>query len=150
MYGHSPEPFREHTGTMTWKTGNQLGTVPRVIPIPKWSSLPVGPTIRLFLTRKRPLTARYPRDFANFSNNCILNRCLNWNWTATGPKTLNLKYDRFNLVEFDGYMHAAEVILNFNAFTYIGFSQFSNHKLWDDRRKKSKWRIWHPIENSLK
>ena len=27
-----------------------------MIPIPKWSSLPIGPAIRLILTRKRPLT----------------------------------------------------------------------------------------------
>ena len=40
---------------MTWKTGNQLGIFPRVIPIPKWNSLPIGQTILLTLTHKRPL-----------------------------------------------------------------------------------------------
>ena len=40
-YGHSPEPFREHSGTLTLKTRNQAGIVPRMIPILKWSSLPV-------------------------------------------------------------------------------------------------------------
>ena len=49
----------EHTGTMTRITRNQLGIVPRVIPIPKWSSLPVRPAIYLILTRKRPLTDIY-------------------------------------------------------------------------------------------
>ena len=57
-YGHSPEPFWEHPGTMTWKTGNQLGIVPRMIPVLKWSSLPVGPAIQLIHTRKKPPTVK--------------------------------------------------------------------------------------------
>ena len=55
-YGHSPEPFQEHPGTLTSKTENQLVIVPRIIPIPKSRSRPVEPAIQFTLTRKTPLT----------------------------------------------------------------------------------------------
>ena len=39
-YGRSPESFWECPGKITKKIENQLGIVPRVRPIPKWTSLP--------------------------------------------------------------------------------------------------------------
>ena len=54
--GHAPEPFREHPGTMTSKTGNPLGIVLGMIPISKWSSLFVRPAIQLNQIRRKPLT----------------------------------------------------------------------------------------------
>ena len=59
-FGHSLEPLREHPGALTWKTGNQMGLVHWMIPIPKWSYLPVGLTIQMTPTRKRSLTVTDP------------------------------------------------------------------------------------------
>ena len=56
-YGLAPEPFREHPGTTTQKTGNPPGIVPWMIPTPKWSSLFVRPALQLTQTGRRPLTA---------------------------------------------------------------------------------------------
>ena len=53
-YGLAPEPFRKRLGTTTQKTGNPLGIVPRVTPIPKWSSLFVRPALQMTQTGRRP------------------------------------------------------------------------------------------------
>ena len=37
-YGRTPEPFREHSGTQTWKTRERMRTTPRVILILKQAS----------------------------------------------------------------------------------------------------------------
>ena len=55
-YGRSPEPFREHPVKIAWNTRKQPGIVRGVIPVPKWSFMPVGSATELTLTRKRPLT----------------------------------------------------------------------------------------------
>ena len=79
-YGHSPEPFQEHPGTLTSKTENQLGIVPRIIPIPKSRSRPVEPAIQFTLTRKRPLTTTVCSFVCIFQNIRALKKqkVLNW------------------------------------------------------------------------
>ena len=72
-YGHSPEPFREHPGTMTWKTDNRIGIVPRMTPIPNWSSLPGRPALQLTQTRRRPLTIKMVVKW-----NIRTYQCLHW------------------------------------------------------------------------
>ena len=64
--------FSHHSGqlngpeTKTNPHRNQLGISPRMIPIPKWSSLFVGPVIQLTQTRWRPLNGA-----ASFQSCCL-------------------------------------------------------------------------------
>ena len=50
------EPFREHSGTQTWKTRNQMRIVLRMILILKWDPPHVNPVIQLTQTQTRHLT----------------------------------------------------------------------------------------------
>ena len=55
-YRRAPEAFREHSGTQTWKTRNQIRIVPRMILIPKWDPPPVSLVIQLIQTQTGLLT----------------------------------------------------------------------------------------------
>ena len=51
-YGRTPEPFRENSGTQTWKTRNQLRIVPRMILILKWNLRLSVPSFTWFRPRR--------------------------------------------------------------------------------------------------
>ena len=73
---------------MNWKTGNQLGIVPRVIPILKWSFLPVGRAIQLNLTRMSP-----PTDITSKTQtirNSIIYRC-----TVSHEKQIKPRFTKY-------------------------------------------------------
>ena len=52
----TPEPFRENSGTQTWKTRNQMRIVPRMILILKWDPRSISPVIQLIQNQTRLLT----------------------------------------------------------------------------------------------
>ena len=55
-YGRIPEPFREHSGTQTWKTRERMRTNPRVILILRWDPLFANPVIPLTQTQASLMT----------------------------------------------------------------------------------------------
>ena len=63
-YGRTPEPFREHCGTQTWKTRERLRTTSRVnLVLKQASSAP-----RLHITLARKMAMRYIVKEVNFFN----------------------------------------------------------------------------------
>ena len=56
QYGRIPKPFREHSGTQTWKTRERMRTTPRVILILKWDPPFVNPVIQVTQTQARLIT----------------------------------------------------------------------------------------------
>ena len=68
-YGLAPEPFREHPGITTQKTGNPLGIVAWMIPTSKWTSLFVRPALQLTQTGRRLLKKTF-LNVSNFGPNC--------------------------------------------------------------------------------
>ena len=66
MYGHTAEPFREHPGTQTWKTKNQMGIIHRMILVLKWDPPSLSPITHLIQNQKRLFTSS--SSFSSFSS----------------------------------------------------------------------------------
>ena len=54
-YGHTPDLFREHHGTQTWKTRNQMSIVPTMILTLIWQLPSISPVIQTIQTQLRLL-----------------------------------------------------------------------------------------------
>ena len=67
-YGQTAEPFREHSGTQSWKTRRQMGIFPRMIFIVTWDPPSITPVIHLIQTQTRRLTDSNLFQFCKMKN----------------------------------------------------------------------------------
>ena len=156
-YGHSPGPFREHPGTMIWKTGSQLGIVPEMIPIPKGISLLVGPAVQLNLTQKRALTwwqvfkkklLNYPPGPPQKNKKVALHKSATipqWDYPCDNWTRLNF----LTLQQLVSNSNSANLNNNINMFPKLPHSLSTKMPTFDAKRKKFR-NVWRCVPNKAR